>query len=277
MKGYIIKVVKNALEEDIKSGDITTNSIIPKNKLSKARIIAKENGVIAGLEVAKHVFLQLDNNFKFINKVNDGAKVKKEQIVAELKGKTRAILTGERTALNFLQRLSGIATITNKLAERAKPAKILDTRKTVPGLRLLDKYAAKIGGGINHRFGLYDMILIKNNHIDIVGSITKTIELVRKNSKKKIELECRDIKEVIEAVNSNPNMIMLDNMDNRKMKEAVNYIKKINPKIKIEASGNINLKRIKGVASTGVDFISAGFITHSVKALDISLRTDENH
>ena len=137
---------------------------------------------------------------------------------------------------------------------------------------MLDKYAVKIGGGINHRFGLYDMVLIKNNHIDIVGSISKTIELVRKNSKKKIEVECRDMNEVIEAVNSNPDMIMLDNINNEKMQKAVNYIKKINPKIKIEASGNINIKRIKSVASTGGDFISAGFITHSVKALDISLR-----
>ncbi len=276
MKEDILKVVKNALEEDVKSGDITTNSIVTENKLSKAKIITKEKGIIAGLEIAKYVFLQLDNNFEFINKVNDGAKVKKGQIVAELKGKTRAILTGERTALNFLQRLSGIATITNKLADRAKPAKILDTRKTVPGLRLLDKYAVKIGGGINHRFGLYDMVLIKNNHIDFIGSITKAVELARK-SKKKIEIECRDIKEVIEAVNSKPDMIMLDNMNNEEMKKAVNYIKKINPKIKIEASGNINFRRIKSVASTGVDFISAGFITHSVKALDISLRANENH
>lgn len=272
-KQYITQIVKNALEEDIKSGDITTNSIVPKNKLSKARIIAKENGVIAGLEVAKHVFLQLDNNFKFINKVNDGTKVKKGQVIAELKGKTRAMLTGERTALNFLQRLSGIATITNKLTERAKPAKILDTRKTVPGLRLLDKYAVKTGSGINHRFGLYDMILIKNNHIDIVGSISKTIELVRKKSNKKLEVECRNINEVIEAVNSKPDIIMLDNMNNKEMKRAVIYIKATNPKIKTEASGNINLQKIKKVANTGVDFISCGVITHSVKALDISLRT----
>lgn len=270
-KQHITQIVRNALEEDVKYGDVTTNSIIPEYKISRAVIKAKENGVISGLDVAKETFMQLDKDFTFTKKVKDGDKVKEGQIIAELRGKTRAILTGERTALNFLQRLSGIATITKEFAENAKPAKILDTRKTAPGLRLLDKYAVKSGGGVNHRIGLYDMVLIKNNHIDFIGSITKAVELAGK-SKKKIEIECRNMNEVIEAVNSNPNMIMLDNMSNEEMKKAVEYIKKINSEIKTEASGNVNLEKVKGIASTGVDFISAGSITHSVKALDINLR-----
>ncbi len=271
MRTYISKVVRNALEEDVKDGDVTTNSIIPEYKTSSAVIKAKEDGVISGLDVAKETFLQLDKSLIFTKKVKDGDNVKEGRVIAELRGKTRAILTGERTALNFLQRLSGIATTTSKFAENAKPAKILDTRKTAPGLRLLDKYAVKSGGGVNHRIGLYDMVLIKNNHIDFIGSITQAVKLVRE-SKKKIEIECRDMNEVIEAVKSNPNMIMLDNMTNEEIKKAVKYIKKINSKVKTEASGNVSIERVKEIALTGVDFISVGSITHSVKALDINLR-----
>lgn len=272
------QLVKEALKEDLKSikkGDITTSSIIPLNKKIKAIIITKEDGVITGLDVAKRVFLEINKKIIFKKKIKEGSFVKKGKIIAEIEGSARAILSGERTALNFLQRLSGIATLTNKFVKAAKPARILDTRKTIPCFRALEKYAVKMGGGKNHRIGLYNMMIIKNNHIDTAGSIKKAVNLVRANKNarnKKIEVEARDLNEVKDAAEMLPDIIMLDNMNINEMKNAVKIIKQKSKKIKIEASGNMNLERVKATAKIGVDFISVGAITHSAKALDISLR-----
>ncbi len=273
MKGKeILRIIANALKEDIKTGDITTNFLIPANKKAKAVLKAKEEGIIAGLLVARLVFEQLDPKIKWKQFVNDGCKAKKGQILAEITGSYRALLTGERTALNFLQRMSGIAALTNKFVNELKGTKteILDTRKTAPGLRILDKYAVKIGGGKNHRLGLYDLVMIKNNHIEVAGSITNAVQQIRAKLPKKIkiEVETKNLKEVKEALNCNADIIMLDNMSLRNMSKAV---KLINGRALVEASGKMTLEKIKKTARTGVDFISVGALTHSAKALDIGM------
>lgn len=272
-KKEIDKIVSLSLKEDIGSGDITTNSIIAKNKKSCAYFYAKESGVIAGLAIAKSVFKKLDKNITWKSFAKDGDEVRKGTKIAMVKGSFRAMLTGERTALNILQRVSGIATLTSLFVERTNgtKARILDTRKTAPGLRMLDKYGVKIGGGKNHRFGLYDMVLIKDNHINVAGSITSAVKQIKEHIKKRIliEVETSNLNEVREALNSKVDIIMLDNMNNEMMKEAV---KMINSKAKVEASGNISLDNIRSVAETGVDFISVGALTHSVKALDINMK-----
>ena len=269
-KEVILKVVLNALLEDIGGGDITTNSIIPHESKVKAFLLAKEPGIIAGLNVAETVFTTLDEKIVFTKKVNDGSRVDAKTVIAEMEGSYRAILTGERTALNFLQRMSGIATQTAKFVEAVSgtKTKILDTRKTAPGLRLLDKYAVKCGGGTNHRIGLYDLVMIKDNHIKVAGSITKAVDQVLKTLPKgiKIEVETSNLDEVKEALQTKADIIMLDNMSTEMMKEAVDII---NGKMLVEASGNMSIERIKETAQTGVDFISVGALTHSVKALDI--------
>ena len=272
------RIIEAAFREDIGGGDITSNSIVSKSQIASAYILAKEVGVIAGLEIAKRVFKKLDKNIIWKPLVKEGDLVSAGTRIVTVKGSLRALLTGERIALNFLQRVSGIASTTSKYIGVLKDTdtKILDTRKTVPGLRLIDKYAVKIGGGTNHRIGLFDMALIKDNHIKAAGSISKAVQRVKtKNSKSnkklKIEVETSNLDEVREALKCNVDMIMLDNMSTSLMSEAVKLIKK---KAKTEASGNMNIDRILETARVGVDYISVGALTHSVKALDISMKID---
>lgn len=264
------EIIKLAMKEDIRGGDPTTLSTMPSKKEIRAIIAAKEGGIICGLDVAKEVFHALSKKVRFEKLAEEGAEVKKGQIVAEISGNARAILTGERTALNFMQRMSGIATLTNKFVKKCRHAKILDTRKTTPGLRELEKYAVKCGGGFNHRMGLYDMVMIKDNHIDAAGGIARAVVLARKKYPNlKIEVETRDLAEVREALEAGADRIMLDNMTTGEMAEAVKLIGK---KAEIEASGNMTIDRIEEVDSTGVDFISVGAITHSARALDLSMK-----
>ncbi|PKQ63200.1 nicotinate-nucleotide diphosphorylase (carboxylating) [Labilibaculum filiforme] len=264
-------IINHAFQEDIGSGDITTNNLVPENTLATASMTAKADGIVAGLDIAEMVFRKLDANLEWFPKVKDGDRVAKGDVILEIKGTYRALLTGERLALNLMQRMSGIATETAKYVAEAKgtKVKILDTRKTVPGLRTFDKYAVKMGGGTNHRIGLYDMVMIKDNHIKIAGSITTAVAQIRKAvpSTIKVEVETTNFDEVKEAVSAGADIIMLDNMSNEAMKEAVHFI---DGKALVEASGNMNIERIAGVAKTGVDFISIGALTHSVTALDIS-------
>ncbi|MDP1995174.1 MAG: carboxylating nicotinate-nucleotide diphosphorylase [Ignavibacteria bacterium] len=272
-KKELERVITTALKEDIGAGDITTNLIIEKKQQAKAFFLAKEDGVVAGLAIAKMVFQKFDKTIKWKSFIKDGEFVSAGTHIAEVKGSLRALLTGERTALNILQRMCGIATTTNSFVKivNGSNAKILDTRKTVPGLRMLDKYAVKIGGGTNHRSGLFDMVLIKDNHIKAAGSITNAVAKIRKGLTKKIkiEVETSNLDEVREALKNKVEIIMLDNMPVAMMKDAVKIIA---GNAKVEASGNVNLKSIKAIAETGVDYISVGALTHSVKALDISMK-----
>jgi len=275
LEASIKEIIRRALDEDIRTGDVTTQAVIPDSVLGKGKFLVKANGVIAGSNIAKKVFEMVDEKLEFKVLIPDGEKVKVRDIAAEVEGKASSILTAERTALNFLQRMSGIATLTNSFVEKITHtrAKILDTRKTVPGLRLLDKEAVRLGGGTNHRIGLFDMFLIKDNHIEIAGSITNAVNTCRNfqqknNSSLKIEVETKNLEEVKEALTCDVDIIMLDNFTINLMKKAVELI---NGKCLVEASGNISLDNVKAVAETGVDFISVGALTHSVKALDISL------
>ncbi len=265
------KLIDAALLEDIGDGDITTNALLDKNVNASARIVAKENGVIAGIQIAEKVFKTLDPNINWVKKIEDGDFVNAKDELIKFSGSYRAILTGERTALNFLQRMSGIATTTSKYVKAVEGTnvKILDTRKTLPGFRMLDKYSVKAGGAVNHRIGLFDMVMIKDNHIEIAGSIAKAVQAVKQKVMPgiKIEVETKNIAEVDEALAAGVDIIMLDNMSSKEMIECV---KLINGKANVEASGNINLEKIQEIAQTGVDFISIGALTHSVKALDIS-------
>lgn len=274
-KKELNRIIINALKEDIGKGDITTNLIIPKNQKGKAFFLAKEDGIVAGLIIVKEIFKKLDKKIVIKNFVREGQKIKRGKKIAEINGSLRALLTGERTALNFLQRMSGIATITFRYVEQLKgtKTKILDTRKTAPGLRMLDKYAVKIGGGTNHRFGLYDMVLIKDNHIKAANNITNAVVKIKKGLKKKIkiEVETSNLEEVKEALANKVDIIMLDNMPIDMIQEAV---KLIDGKAKVEASGNVNIDNVRKIAQTGVDFISVGELTHSVKALDISMKIE---
>lgn len=269
-------ILKQALEEDIGKGDMTSEAIIPPRKKAKAVIIAKQAGVICGIFFAQEVFKKVDKTISFKTDLKDGAVVQKDDIIAEIEGSARSILTAERTALNFLQHLSGIASAAfkfNKLASLHK-AKVLDTRKTTPGWRKLEKYAVSVGGGENHRMGLYDMILIKDNHITVAGSIKKAIAAAKKKCKKgiKIEVEVKELDQVKEAVKEKPDIIMLDNLSLDEMDIAVDWIRKHDKNIKIEASGNVSLESIEEIAKTGVDYISVGSaLTLSAPAMDISL------
>ncbi len=262
-----------AYAEDIGDGDITTNNLIPPEQNKTAILVAKAEGVVAGLPVAEMVFKKFDKDVVWNVKLPDGTKVFPGDVLAEYTGNYRALLSGERKALNFLQRLSGIATYANRCMKEIEGHKveILDTRKTLPGYRHLDKYAVRMGGASNHRFGLYDMVMIKNNHIQVAGGIEKAVEAIRKNVPKsiKIEVETGNLEQVQEALDAQVDIIMLDNMSSKLMREAVILI---NKRAKIEASGNMTIKRIRKVAATGVDYISIGALTHSVKALDISQR-----
>ena len=269
------QIIKDALAEDIGSGDITTNAAVDSNLLAHGEFLVKQDGIVAGFEVLKKTIEIFDPSLQLTFFANDGDRVSAKTVVAIVKGKAASILTVERTALNFFQRMSGIATMSRLFQDKISPtkAKIIDTRKTVPGLRTIDKIAVKLSGCSNHRFGLYDMFLIKDNHIEAAGSITKAIKLCKKYRKKKnlkykIEVETTNLQQVEETIGCGVDIIMLDNFNLSDMKRAVDMI---NGKCLIEASGNVNLDNVKQIAETGVDFISVGAITHSAKALDISL------
>lgn len=267
----ISQYISRALEEDIGSGDVTTDTIVPANASLRGRIVAKENGVVAGLEIARQVLFSLDQSVKFVAKVEDGTKVTRGTVLADLDGPARALLTGERIALNFLGRMSGIATLTRKFVDAVSGTKavILDTRKTAPGLRLTDKLAVRLGGGQNHRTGLFDMVLIKDNHIDFAGSITEAVKRVRASGTKlEIEVETRTLDNVREALALGVERILLDNMSIDTMREAVAIC---DGRAKLEASGNVTLDNVLEVAGTGVDYISVGALTHSPKVFDVSL------
>jgi len=259
-------IIKTALAEDIGSGDITTGSLISKNKIIRAKIIAKEKFLVCGINVAYEVFKILDTGIKFKQKVKEGSWVQKNDIIAEICGRACSILSAERVALNFLSLLSAIATKTKKFVKAASPykVKILDTRKTIAGLRILQKYAVRIGGGYNHRFSLDEMILIKDNHLKVNNGC---IKLPKKSERYKIEIEAQNLKEFKRALALNPDIIMLDNMNIKEIKKAV----KLNRSALLEVSGGINLANIKKYASSGVDLISIGELTDSVKSVDISL------
>jgi len=274
-KMNIDRVIELSLEEDLWSGDITTDNLGIENKISSSYLVAKENGILAGIEIAKKVFKKIDEtvNFKALKK--DGDKLFAGDKIAEISGKSVSILKAERVALNFLQRMSGIATLTNEFVKRIAPfkAKLLDTRKTTPMLREFEKYAVRIGGGYSHRFGLYDMVMLKENHIRAVGSISKAVERIKKNIfSYKIEVEVTNLKELEEAAQCGVDRIMLDNMSLSEMRKAV---EKFSGKVELEASGNVTLKTIGKIAETGVDFISSGSLTHSYKSFDISLLFEE--
>lgn len=272
----ISQYISRALEEDIGSGDVTTDMIVPANAALRGRIVAKENGVVAGLEIARQVMLSLDRSVRFVAKVEEGTKVTRGTVLAELDGPARALLTGERIALNFLGRMSGIATLTRKFVNAVSGTKalILDTRKTAPGLRLTDKLAVRLGGGRNHRTGLFDMVLIKDNHIDFAGSITAAVERVRASGTKlEIEVETRTLDNVREALALGVEKILLDNMSIDTMREAVAIC---DGRARLEASGNVTLENVLEVAGTGVDYISVGALTHSPQVFDVSLEFVES-
>jgi nicotinate-nucleotide pyrophosphorylase (carboxylating) len=272
IKSQVLDSVILALREDVGSGDITTNSIIPADKKISVKITVKEDGIICGLPIALLVFRSVDKNIKISEKIKDGKPVKKGTVVAIVNGPARGILTAERTALNFLQKLSGIATHTNKFVKAAgNRVKLLDTRKTSPGLRILEKYAVKMGGGYNHRIGLFDAVLIKDNHIAVAGGIKSAVNAAKRKYGK-IEVETSNIGEVNDAIESGVSRIMLDNMGIAGIKKAVQLIRKSKHKIEIEVSGGVTLKNIRKIAGTGVDYISIGALTHSAPALDISLK-----
>ncbi|MFA5849135.1 MAG: carboxylating nicotinate-nucleotide diphosphorylase [Bacteroidales bacterium] len=268
----INKIIGLAIEEDIATGDITTNALIPGTSRATARMTMKADGVVSGLNIARKVFEYLDKDILWTPYVKEGDKVKKGDIIVDIAGSYRCLLTGERTALNILQRMSGIATATALYVKELEGSetKLLDTRKTAPGMRILDKMAVKAGGGTNHRMGLFDMALIKDNHIKVAGGIINAVKQVRESIPPgvRIEVEVTNLNEVRQALETGADIIMLDNMDNRTMTEAVRII---GTKAETEASGNMNVSRIKEVAATGVNFISVGALTHSVTALDISM------
>lgn len=264
------EIIERAFREDLP--DITTDAIFEEDERGIARFIVKEEGVVAGLRMARAVFAMLDEESLFRELVADGTAVAPGDVVAEVDASVRALLSGERTALNLLQRASGIATATRRHVDAVAgtAAAIVDTRKTAPGLRVLDKYAVVAGGGKNHRIGLFDMFLVKNNHIDRAGSMTKAVEKIRATGRKEpLMIEVRNLDELREALSLSPDYIMLDNMPLEMMREAVAITA---GRVPLEASGGITLDTIRAVAETGVDRISVGALTHSVKALDISMR-----
>lgn len=273
---WLEKIIDQALYEDIGTGDITTDSIIPKEKKVRGLIHSKSTGVLAGIEVARLVFERLDPQVTFIAFKSDGQYLQSGDLIAEVYGSARAILSGERVALNFLQRMSGIASKTRRYVEKIKnyPATLVDTRKTTPGIRMLEKYAVRVGGGKNHRFGLYDAILIKDNHIKVAGGIKEAVKRVRNQLSHtlKIELEVETLEQLHEALEAEVDIILLDNMEISVLRQAV----EINGgRALLEASGGVDETTIVEVAKTGVDFISVGALTHSVSAQDLSLDIDE--
>ncbi len=270
---YSDMVVMAALAEDVGKGDITTSAIVGARARGRASLVAKEAMVVAGNFVASSVFEHIDEGLKYRELIVDGKRAKKGAVIATVSGRLAGILTAERTALNFLQRLSGIATLTAEFVKRAKGrAQILDTRKTTPCMRILERYAVKTGGGTNHRFGLYDAVLIKDNHIAAAGSVAEALKRARSAKKPEgafVEIEAKSLKEVREALGCGVDAILLDNMDIKKLKSAV---KIIGDKAHTEASGGITLGNVGAVSRTGVDQISVGALTHGARAVDISLR-----
>lgn len=268
--------VRRALEEDVGTGDVTTNSIIAPDSQIDSRILAKQKGIIAGLDVAAAVFHSLDERISFEAIVGEGSNVETGTVIAAIYGAARPVLTAERTALNFLGRMSGIATLTRQFVDMIADtqAKILDTRKTAPGLRAIDKLAVRRGGGHNHRVGLYDMILIKDNHIDYAGTLSRAIHRARASGAHlEIGVEARSLENVKEAIELGVTRILLDNMTIELMKEAVQLAA---GRAKLEASGNVTLKTVRSIAETGVDFISVGALTHSAKVFDFSLKVENS-
>jgi len=270
-----IEIIRLALNEDIFTGDITSESMIPDDVMAKASFLSKDNGIIAGLDVVKAVFHKVDQEIVFNKLVTDGTEIYKGQIIAIAEGRAKSLLSAERTALNFLQRLSGIATNTSRYVKAVSGYKavIVDTRKTTPGWRVLEKYAVRVGGGHNHRFGLYDAVLIKDNHIAVVGSIAKAVAMAREKipHTMKIEVETENLDQVAEAIESGVDIIMLDNMSLDMMSEAV---KLIDGRALVEASGGVKLENVTDIAKTGVDLISIGALTHSAMPLDISMEME---
>lgn len=266
-------LILQALREDITSEDITTNSVMPEFKLGEVNLICKQDGIIAGLEVFKRVFELLDGNVTFDMHAKDGDTVTVGQHLGKITGDIRVLLEGERTALNYLQRMSGIATYTHSIAVlfEGSKTKLLDTRKTTPNMRVFEKYAVKVGGGYNHRYNLSDGILLKDNHIGAAGSVTKAVHMAQEYAPfvRKIEVECENLDMVAEAVEAGADIIMLDNMDKETMKEAIRII---GGRAKTECSGNVTKENVANLIDIGVDYISSGALTHSAPILDLSLK-----
>lgn len=267
------ELIRMALKEDISSEDVSTNSVMPSDQAGEVDLICKEDGIICGMDVYERVFKILDENTIVEKYVNDGDAVKKGELMAKVKGDIRVLLSGERVALNYLQRMSGIATYTNQVALLLKGSKtvLLDTRKTTPNMRIFEKYAVKCGGGQNHRYNLSDGILLKDNHIGAAGSITKAIEMAKAYAPfvRKIEIETETLEQVKEAVEAGADIIMLDNMDVDTMKKAVEII---DGRAQTECSGNVTKENIKNIIDSGVDYVSSGALTHSAPILDISMK-----
>jgi nicotinate-nucleotide pyrophosphorylase (carboxylating) len=271
-----LTMIRLALAEDVRTGDVTSAWTIPENQNQHARLIAKEDGVLAGLPIIELVFNELKANVNVVLHKQDGDCVKKSDLIAELSGSTRELLTGERTLLNFIQQLSGVATVAHIFQEALKggKTKVLDTRKTLPGFRTLQKYAVRVGGGSNHRMGLFDMVLVKDNHIAAAGGVLEALEVVKKNNAENlmVEMEVETLEDLKKLLHKGVDVIMLDNMSNEMMAEALEIIKESGDKVLVEGSGNMTLERAKEIATLGLDYISVGALTHSVKALDISMR-----
>ncbi len=273
MKVNIDRYILNTLKEDITSEDVSANAVMPEDKQGKADLICKQDGIICGLDIFRRTFELLDDTSRFDAKVKDGDRVKKGDLLGVIYGDIKAILSGERTALNYLQRMSGIATITREYMDELEgySTTLLDTRKTTPNMRPFEKYAVTVGGATNHRYNLSDGVLLKDNHIGAAGSITKAVELARAYAPfvRKIEVETETLDQVKEAVEAGAEIIMLDNMDNDTMKKAVELI---NGRAQTECSGNVTKERLKEIAEIGVDFVSCGALTHSAPIMDVSLK-----
>jgi len=273
LKINIDEYLLNALKEDITSEDATTNAVMREAVKGEAQLICKEDGIICGLSIFERVFQLLDDNSVFETKFKDGDRVKNKEVIGIIKGDIRALLSGERTALNYLQRMSGIATFTNEFVAELKgyKTKLLDTRKTTPNMRPFEKYAVTVGGGANHRYNLSDGVLLKDNHIGAAGSVTKAITMAKEYAPfvRKIEVEVETLDMVREAVEAGADIIMLDNMDNDTMRSA---LKIIDGRAQTECSGNVTKERLKEIAKLGVDFVSSGALTHSAPIMDISLK-----
>ena len=273
LKVNVDELIMMALREDITSEDITTNAIMREHKLGEAQLLCKQDGVIAGLEVFKRVFELLDADTKVELYYKDGDKVKSGDLLAKVTGDIRVILTGERTALNYLQRMSGIATHTRSLVDllAGSKTKLLDTRKTTPNMRIFEKYAVKVGGGYNHRYNLSDGILIKDNHIGAAGGVKEAVALAKEYAPfvRKIEVEVENLEMLQEALDAGADIIMLDNMDNETMKKAVEIV---DGRAETECSGNVTKERVKDIIATGVDYVSCGALTHSSPIMDVSLK-----
>ncbi len=266
-------LILQALREDITSEDITTNSVMPDYQLGEVELICKQDGVLAGLEIFKRVFELLDDKTEFEMQAKDGDKVTNGQLIGKIRGDIRVLLEGERTALNYLQRMSGIATYTNSIAVlfEGSKTKLLDTRKTTPNMRVFEKYAVKVGGGYNHRFNLSDGILLKDNHIGAAGGVKEAVQMAQEYAPfvRKIEVECETLDMVKEAVEAGADIIMLDNMDKETMKEAIRII---DGRAKTECSGNVTKENVINLIDIGVDYISSGALTHSAPIMDLSLK-----